>query len=305
MTDCIAKTRDHLSLVFHRIITENGVRIDINNNVIEPLDPFLEYHKGTQRLQTERIYIDGEEILAQPFILPHMNNLTKEDFRKVGGKDDLRANQGFYIYRCKRLIIWGTWFRLENKRELNKLARVRVDIPNSLDSIWSIDVKKSTATIPQKIRKQLSNTVSDAIFKSGRTITHRRKLDRDNDYVYIWNRETDSDDNAIYSINREHQLLQLFYNGLDNSQQKLFESILETIESGLLASNLYADAVADKLSRCLRNKEELFSQFSESVNYAVKVGAPRNEIIDILAKQEPFIDYENFKEEWEKHYDIK
>ena len=304
MTDCIAKTRDHLSLVFHRIISENGVRIDINNNPIEPLDPFLEYHKGTQKLQTERIYIDGEEIIAQPFILPHMNNLTKEDFRRVGGKDDLRANQGFYIYRCKRLIIWGTWFRLENKRELNKLARVRVDIPNSLDSIWSIDVKKSTATIPQKIRKQLSNTISDAIFKSGRTITHRRKLDRDNDYVYIWNRETDSDDNAIYSINREHQLLQLFYDTLDDSQQKIFENILETIESGLLAPNLYADAAADKLARCLRNKEELFSQFSESINYAVKIGIPRDEIINVLAKQEPFIDYANFKEEWEKHNDI-
>ena len=80
---------------------------------------------------------------------------------------------------------------------------------------------------------------------------------------------------------------------------------METIESGLLASNLYADAAADKLSRCLRNKEELFNRFSESVDYATKAGIPRDEIIDILAKQEPFIDYENFKEEWEKYHDIK
>lgn len=301
MTDCIAKTRDHLSLVFHRIMSEDGVQIDINNSVIEPLDPFLEGHKGTQRLNTERIRIDGHEIIAQPFILPHMNNLSKDDLRKVGGRDDLRTNQGFYIYRCKRLIIWGTWFRLENKRELNKLARVRVDIPNSLDSIWSIDVKKSSATIPQKIRRQLTNTISDAIAKSTRTITHRRKLERDNDYVYIWERETDKDDNAIYSINRNHQLIQLLYNTLDDKQQKLFEDVLETIESGLLAPNLYADAAADKLSRCLRNKEDLFAQFTNNVKYMVEeLGMSRGEAAAILAKQEPFIEYANFKEEWEK-----
>ena len=305
MTDCLAKTRDHLSLVFHRIISENGVKIDINNNVIEPFDPFLENHKGTQKLQTEKIVIDGEVITAQPFILPHMNNLSQEDLRKVGGKDDLRTNQGFYIYRCKRLIIWGTWFRLESKRELNKLARVRVDIPNTLDSIWSIDVKKSTATIPQKIRKQLSNTVTDAIVKSTRTITHRRKLNRDNDYVYIWNRETDKEDNAIYTINRDHQLLQILYESLDENQRKLFETILETIESGILAPNLYADAAADKLSRCLRDKEELFAQFTQGVEYAVKSGIPRDVIIGTLANQEPFIDYANFKEEWKKRNDFK
>ena len=306
MMECVARTEEHLALVFHRIMSEDGVRISINYRKIEPLDPFLEGHRGTQKLQLERIKIDGEEITAQPFILPHMNNLSREDLKKVGGKDDLRANQGFYIYRCKRLIIWGTWFRLENKRELNKLARVRVDIPNSLDSIWSIDVKKSTATIPQKIRKQLSNTVSDAIFKSGRTITHRRKLDRDDNYVYIWNRETDKDDNAIYSINRDHQLLQMLYGGLDDSQKKIFEAILETIESGLLAPNLYADAAADKLARCVRDKDELFAQFTEGVEYATKNGMlPRDEAVDILARQEPFIDYSNFKEEWKKRNDIE
>lgn len=94
-----------------------------------------------------------ERISLQPYILPHRNKLTREDLLKVGGSDDLRMNQGFYIYRCKRLIIWGTWFRLLGKDELNKLARVKVDIPNSLDEIWSIDVKKSTANLPDKIRK--------------------------------------------------------------------------------------------------------------------------------------------------------
>ena len=57
-------------------------------------------------------------------------------FFKVGGIEDLRSKQGFYIYRNKRLIIWGTWFGMKQRAELTKNARIRVDIPNSLDDIW-------------------------------------------------------------------------------------------------------------------------------------------------------------------------
>ena len=66
--------------------------------------------------------INGEKIVLKPFILPHLSKLTQDDLDKVGGKDRLRSDQGFYVYRNKRLIIWGTWFRLERKDELNKLA---------------------------------------------------------------------------------------------------------------------------------------------------------------------------------------
>jgi hypothetical protein len=151
----IEAAEDHLSLVFHRIISEDAVNISINGRPIDPKDPFLEDHKSTQRLRQQSIKINERTVTLQPYILPHRNKLSREDLRRVGGSDDLRVNQGFYIYRCKRLILWGTWFRLLGKDELNKLARVKVDIPNSLDEIWSIDVKKSTANLPDKIKKEL------------------------------------------------------------------------------------------------------------------------------------------------------
>lgn len=61
--------------------------------------------------------------------------------------------KAFYVYRNRRLIIWGTWFRLASKDELSKLARVRVDIPNSLDHLWTLDIKKSAAHPPEIVRK--------------------------------------------------------------------------------------------------------------------------------------------------------
>ncbi len=33
--------------------------------------------------------------------------LSDMDLVKVGGKERLKNDQGFYIYRNKRLIIWG------------------------------------------------------------------------------------------------------------------------------------------------------------------------------------------------------
>ena len=302
MQECLSRTREHLSLVFHRIMSEDGVRIDINGNMLEPMDPFLEYHHGTQPLPEETIMIDGQPIKAKPFILPHMNSLSDKDLAKVGGKEDLRANQGFYIYRCKRLIIWGTWFRLESKREINKLARVRVDIPNSLDSIWDIDVKKSTATIPQKIRSQLANTITSAILRSGTVIGYRGEpRDRTSDCTYIWERETNRDGDARYRINREHQQIQLLYSSLDKEQQRLFEVILSTIENGLLVGNLYADAASDKIQKIDLPIDDLISSFNMCIDLATKGGMEQDAAISLFLKQEPFINCKDFEKEWRRN----
>ena len=299
MQECLSRTREHLSLVFHRIMVEDGVKIDINGSLLEPMDPFLEHHHGTQPLPEESIQIDGQIIKAKPFILPYMNSLSSEDLAKVGGKDDLRANQGFYIYRCKRLIIWGTWFRLESKREINKLARVRVDIPNSLDSIWDIDVKKSTATIPRKIRFQLANTITSAILRSGKVIEYRGvPRNRAKEYTYIWEREINRDGDAHYYINRKHQQVQLLYDTLDKNQQNMFEAILSTIESGLLVGNLHADVASDKLQKLDLSLDNLLNSFEMCIEMAIKNGIEQDEAVELFLKQEPFINYKDFEKEW-------
>lgn len=149
---CLDDMINHLALVFHRFIDE-GLIIRVNQMKIEARDPFLSYHRATQRKRESSFRINNEKITLKPFILPHLSKLCQDDLDKVGGKDRLRSEQGFYVYRNKRLIIWGTWFRLERKDELNKLARVMVDIPNSLDYMWSIDIKKSVATLPDIIKK--------------------------------------------------------------------------------------------------------------------------------------------------------
>ncbi len=140
--------RDHLSLVFHRYLSgETGIKkleIKMNDLAIVPQDPFL-IKKSTQLMDDETIIVKGAKVKVTPYILPHTSKLTQKELKDLGGKDGLRKNQGFYVYRNKRLLVWGNWFRLMRQGDLSKLARVQVDIPNSLDDLWTLDIKKSTA----------------------------------------------------------------------------------------------------------------------------------------------------------------
>lgn len=55
-----------------------------------------------------------------------------------------KLEPGLYIYRNKRLIAWGKWFKLVRTNDLANLAKIQIDIPNSLDDLWEIDVKITT-----------------------------------------------------------------------------------------------------------------------------------------------------------------
>lgn len=284
----IETAEDHLALVFHRIISEDKVNIIINGRPIEPRDPFLENHKSTQRLREQSISIDDKQITLQPYILPHRSKLTKDDMRKVGGSDDLRTNQGFYIYRCKRLIIWGTWFRLLGKDELNKLARVKVDIPNSLDEIWSIDVKKSTANLPDKIRKNLYGSIKESVFGSKKVIEYRGKLHRDDDISYIWQRISDRDGGVVYTINRDLAQIQLLSGSLDKAGRLVLETLLQNIENNFPSSSVYLDVADGEINTNGADSNKIIDDFKAQLALVSQLGLAEDELITMLLKTEPY-----------------
>ena len=292
----IEAAEDHLSLVFHRIIAEDNVKIYLNGRLIEPKDPFLEDHKSTQRLRQQDLSVDGKTITLQPYILPHRNKLTREDLRKVGGSDDLRTNQGFYIYRCKRLIIWGTWFRLLGKEELNKLARVKVDIPNSLDEIWSIDVKKSTANLPDKIRKNLYGSIKESVFGSKKVIEYRGRLNREDDITYIWQRETARDGSVSYSINRNLPQVQLIYSKLDQVAQRTLEVLLQTIEQNFPASRVYLDVASGEIGEQDNDIQKMKDDIEMQLEQASSIGLSREELLTILLNTEPYSKFDEIRQ---------
>ena len=149
----------------------------------------------------------GQKILVKPYILPHVSKLTKVELNRVGGKDGLRKLQGFYVYRNKRLLVWGTWFRLMRQGDLTKLARVQVDIPNSLDDLWTLDIKKSTATPPEEVRNNLKTIINKIAEGSRRTWTFRGKKEISDNLVHVWNRKITRDGGVLYEVNTDHPMV--------------------------------------------------------------------------------------------------
>lgn len=155
-------TANYLSLIFHRFLNRSGsnrLSISINNYTLSGLDPFLENHSKTnirRKIEIPVVDSDGIErmVSIQPYVLLFQKDLSSEDKRLSGGIEHYRSKQGFYVYRNERLIVWGTWFG-RHRDELTKYARIKVDIPNTLDDIWGIDIKKQNAKIPSIIKSRL------------------------------------------------------------------------------------------------------------------------------------------------------
>ena len=234
--------REHISLVFHRFTGDENptqrIKIYFNNEKIDPIDPFLSNHPATQPLVEQTLLVEDSCIKVKPYIIPYGSKLSAKDKKMLGDLGDLRQNQGFYVYRNKRLIIWGTWFRLIKQHELNKLARVRVDIPNSLDSLWEIDIKKSAASLPDIIKKNLVGIVENTVGRSERVYRYRGRKVSDDDLQHIWN-PIDNRGCFQYLINRDLPLYKKLEECLDDEGNRYLDSLIKTIEDAFPYGDVY------------------------------------------------------------------
>ncbi|EGF9959899.1 ATP-binding protein [Salmonella enterica] len=295
--------RKHLSLVFHRYINgESGIRrlnIRMNNTSVEPVDPFLS-HRNTQIMSDESIYIKNSKIIVRPYILPHISDLSKEEIGSLGGKEGLRKRQGFYIYRNKRLLIWGTWFRMMRQGELSKLARIQIDIPNELDSLWTLDIKKSTAIPPEIVRNNLKSIVESLADKSKNTWVFRGKRETQDSVIHIWQRFKGKNGGCYYNINREHPLVEAFSDTTQNIRN-MVESLLKSIEFGIPLNQLYLDLTSEKMieNDTSINKHEAERIFHELLGEN-SISKDKIDLLNTLEITEPFMDYPDLIEHYRR-----
>lgn len=242
----IDRARGHLGLVFHRYIRPDAgslkLALRINGLEVEGADPFLT--SLSTELPTQPLAVDGHEIRFTPFILPHRSRLSRKQLALVDGEDGLRRNQGFYVYRSRRLITSGTWFRLIKQEELTKLARVRVDIPNALDHLWHLDVKKATAVPPHQVRAGLNQVIARIAGSSKRVYTHRGWKERSH-VTRLWDR-LETNVGVNYRINRDHPTVTSHLAILDPPAARSFERVMQTLEMTIPFDAIYADIASER-----------------------------------------------------------
>ncbi|MDR6622479.1 ATP-binding protein [Sinomonas atrocyanea] len=283
--------RDHLALVFHRFLAgEHGhkLTINVNHRAIIGADPLLPNHRATLRGPVERIDIEGQRIEVQPFTLPHLNSLSEADRKKALHGGTLRDSQGFYVYRALRLVIWGTWFRVSPKQELGKLARVRVDIPNTLDHLWQLDIKKSQAMPPPAIRNRLKGFADRIVAPSRKVHTYRGRNVRVDTTRHLWDVISDRDV-FRYEINRKHPALAALADTLDSGQLRAVQTVLELIESSFPVDDVYNRIGQDEKHKPLGEGRSELERHGQALWAAYRGRLSASDFVDLMTVSEPFV----------------
>lgn len=299
----IDEVREHLELVFHRFLAGEGrtpkVEICLNNRELVPFDPFNARHPATVIDPEEVIKVGDGVVRVQTFTLPHHKKAGAEDWDKYAGREGYLKNQGFYVYRQKRLIIYGTWFGLAKQTELTKLARVRIDMPNDLDAEWKIDVKKASAQPPPQVRERLRYIIERIGATSKRVYTTRgKKLTTDN-RLPVWNRIVEKD-RILYRVNKEHPVVSDFMAGISENDARKFTRILELTETTLPLDMVFADVgnSPEQVGPEALTEEALAGSLQILVARLVDSGITMQSIIDMLKTTEPY------KSDWERSQKI-
>jgi len=205
--------RRHLGLVFHRLMTgPEAVKIFINGHLVEPWDPFLEEHPATHRLPVDPLRLGNVRVPVRAYVLPHVSKLSKAEHEAGAGPRGWLAHQGFYVYRQDRLLVAGDWLGFGwTKDEHLKLARIAIDLPNTLDHEWQINVTKSRATPPAALRDDLKRIAERTRAEAKNVYTHRGSRltgpAASSGFVHLWTAVA-KHDRVFYRINPDHPLVQ-------------------------------------------------------------------------------------------------
>jgi hypothetical protein len=296
ITFAISHASQRLSLVFHRYLageTDRRLSISINGRLLRPIDPFMRTHNATQTLDAEFIKTEnGSVISIQPYVLPHFSKLTVEEQERLGGPEGMVRNQGFYVYRNKRLIIFGTWFRLVPHGELSQLTRVKVDLPNSVDAEWRITLDKSDAQLPAALKRRLQEVVKR--FNRRSVSVHRKKGVSLNlpEVQSVWLRFV-KNGQIRYRVNRDHPMVASLLE--TESASGSADAVFRLLESYFPTDKFLADAKGGGVSQCPTSTEEFESLIHQCVLNYLHSSDGELEINGFLA----FIkDVEPFSSQW-------
>jgi hypothetical protein len=284
---------EHLELVFHRFLSgEPGLKkilMTLNNRPLEPFDPFHSGHPATRPGQIERIKVAGEVVTVQTYTLPHHSKVTASEWDRYAGRGGYLRNQGFYVYRAKRLIIHGTWFGLARQAELTKLSRVRIDMPNGLDEKWKIDVKKASAQPPKKVKERLREIIDPLRAVSQRIYRRRGATLMTDDRAPLWLRVQERGE-IRYRLNAEHPVVADFAAHLPDDSRTGLLRVLELASAALPLDALLADLSGEpeKVGNAAVAEQSLGHALQLVMEHLRDSGLCNDDIRDALQVTEPF-----------------
>ncbi|MEJ7803872.1 MAG: ATP-binding protein, partial [Candidatus Limnocylindria bacterium] len=288
---------EHLSMVFHRFLTEDGLVIAVDEVRIEPWDPFLtRVPTHVALLPSERLALGAGEVLVQPFVLPHFSRLTAAQHNAASGPRGWNHQQGFYVYRGRRLLVAGDWLGLGMQQEEHyKLARIRIDLDNAMDQAWQIDVRKSTARIPRQLTQELRRIADATRRRAAQAYRYRGKRlagVRGAEAAFVWGVHL-RDGSISYRIDRKHPVVRAALQSTEDAAAAV-ERLLRMVEETVPIGSIVMDARErpDATHGPFDGREtEVRLMLRETFEAMINHGGAPADALAMLATREPFSDF--------------
>lgn len=230
----VERVKAHVGMIFHRFIEEDDLKIFFKDDLVPAWNPFILSNNATQELSEEE-YFDGEKyVLVQPYVLPHKTKFaTSKDFEAAAGPKGWTAQQGIYVYRNRRLLVFGTWFDFIKKEPAFNLARIRLDMNADQDYDWKIDIKKSVATPPLYMRDIIDRAITVCTAQSAKVYNSRgaySKKPGSQQLSYVWEQRKNRLGSYMFYLNKKHPMLNKILQQLDEDGRADLKAYLALIE---------------------------------------------------------------------------
>lgn len=288
---------ESLSLVFHRYLhgRSGGIRLHVNGNPVKPLDPFLTSNSKTQASPTQQISVGGAEVSVTAYTLPHVSGLSAAERQRPDLGQRMREAQGFYIYRNERLISHGHWYGLARMDDISKQTRVQVDLPNTIDHLWHLDIKKSRAEPPASFKTELRRLMDGVIEKGKRVYTYRGRKDGGAGIVHLWSKIRERE-GFRYEVNLANPLTQALLSGLPSAEAARVTRLLAALGDSFPAHDLFSEMAGNTPVVSAPSAEDeavdALRLFRDSVTERPTVES----VVAMLAHAEPFDSMSNLEE---------
>ncbi len=250
--DLADEVERHLAMVFHRLIegAKPKLRISINGRPIAPWDPFMSgvsWESPPAKRGT-----DAGEVVVRSHVLPHKDRLTDDEFKLNAGPAGWAAQQGFYVYRNERLLVAGGWLglgrgRAWNREEAYRLARIRLDIPNTADAAWKIDIRKSTARPPVALQPWLTKLAEIVRERARNVFAYRAKpqAPRGAEPIELAWRPEQTKAGLRYRIDEKHSAIAAALEACAG-QADLVRAMIRVIEETVPVQRIWLDTAENK-----------------------------------------------------------